>query len=161
MYNLHKIILLYINEMFKLKNTNRIPKDWPWIPLIIHNKTDVLLWIHDTRCEAKLISAQFPMLGDDLSVWDFLSSMTFDDFSKFHDFPWLFQKKNIFPGFPGFPDPVGNLFYCRYPHSTMTAEIEENWSNINFKTLYCCCGQLQDRYCANHIFDGIPWWLYW
>ena len=69
----------------------------------------MLLWIHDTRCEAKLISAKFLMLGDDLSVWDFLSSMTFDDFwfSKFHDFwwflifkvPWLFQKILFFQVF--------------------------------------------------------------
>ena len=55
----------------------------------------MLLWIHDTRCEAKLICAKFLMLGNDLSVWDFLrsmtlpwllmifqSSMTFDDFSR-------------------------------------------------------------------------------
>ena len=33
------------------------------------------------------------MLGDDLSVWDFLSSMTFPE--------------NFI--FPGFPDPVGTL----------------------------------------------------
>ena len=39
------------------------------------------------------------MLGNDLSVWDFLSSMTFDDFSKFHDFPWLFQKILFFQVF--------------------------------------------------------------
>ena len=42
----------------------------------------MLLWIHDTRCESKLISAKFPMLGDDLSVWDFQSSMTFLGFSR-------------------------------------------------------------------------------
>ena len=38
MYNLHKIILLYINEMFKLKIDNSKPKDWSQIPLIIHNQ---------------------------------------------------------------------------------------------------------------------------
>ena len=38
MYNLHKIILLYINEMFKLKINNSKPKDWSRIPLIIHNQ---------------------------------------------------------------------------------------------------------------------------
>ena len=38
MINLHKIILLYINEMFKLKINNSKPKDWPRIPLIIHNQ---------------------------------------------------------------------------------------------------------------------------
>ena len=106
MYNLHKIILLYINEMFKLKINNSKPKDWPRIPLIIYNQTEVLIWIHDTRSEAKLISTKFLMLGDDLSVWDFLSSMTF---------PWLlmiFQSSMTFPEnfiFPGFPDPVGTL----------------------------------------------------
>ena len=50
----------------------------------------MLLLIHDTRCEAKFISAKFLMLGDDLSVWDFLSSMTF---------PWLsmiFQSSMTF-----------------------------------------------------------------
>ena len=53
----------------------------------------MLLWIHDTRCEAKLISTKFLMLGDDLSVWYFLSSMTF---------PWLlmiFQSSMTFHGF--------------------------------------------------------------
>ena len=35
MYNSHKIILLYINEMFKLKINNSKPKDWPQI---IHNQ---------------------------------------------------------------------------------------------------------------------------
>ena len=38
MYNLHKIILLYNDEMFKLKSNNSKPKDWPQIPLIIHNQ---------------------------------------------------------------------------------------------------------------------------
>ena len=40
MYNLHKIILLYINEMFQLKINNSKPKDWPQIPLIhvTHNQ---------------------------------------------------------------------------------------------------------------------------
>ena len=38
MYNLHKIILLYINEMFKLKINNSKPKDWPLIPNIIPNQ---------------------------------------------------------------------------------------------------------------------------
>ena len=37
MYNLHKIILLYINEMLKLKINNSKPKNWPQIPRIIHN----------------------------------------------------------------------------------------------------------------------------
>ena len=36
MYNLHKIILLNINEMFELKIKNSKPKDWSRIPLIIH-----------------------------------------------------------------------------------------------------------------------------
>ena len=35
-------------------------------------------------------------------------SMTFDDFSKFYNFPWLFQKI-----FPGFPDPVGTLIIIK------------------------------------------------
>ena len=38
MYNLHKIILLYINEMFKWKINYSEPMDWPRIPLIIHNQ---------------------------------------------------------------------------------------------------------------------------
>ena len=38
MYNLHKIIPLYINEMFKLIINNSNPKDWPQIPLLIHNQ---------------------------------------------------------------------------------------------------------------------------
>ena len=38
MYNLHKIIQLYINEMFKIKINNNKPKDRPRIPLIIDNK---------------------------------------------------------------------------------------------------------------------------
>ena len=38
MYNLHKIILLYINEMFTLKINNNKPKDWPQIALTIHNQ---------------------------------------------------------------------------------------------------------------------------
>ena len=38
MHNLHKIILSYINEMFKSKTNNSKPKDWPQIPLIIHNQ---------------------------------------------------------------------------------------------------------------------------
>ena len=38
MYNLHKIILLYINEMCKLKINDSKPKDWPQFPLIIHNQ---------------------------------------------------------------------------------------------------------------------------
>ena len=37
-YNVNKIILLYINEMFKLKINNNKPKDWPRIALIIHNQ---------------------------------------------------------------------------------------------------------------------------
>ena len=39
MYNLHKIILLYINEMFELKTNNSKPKDWLQIPIkIVHNQ---------------------------------------------------------------------------------------------------------------------------
>ena len=38
MYNLHKIIELYINEMFKLKPNNSKATDWPQIPPIIHNQ---------------------------------------------------------------------------------------------------------------------------
>ena len=68
----------------------------------------MLLWIHDTRCEAKLINAKFLMLGDDLSVWDVLSSMTFpwllmifQSPMTFHDFPRTFY-------FPRFSRPCGN-----------------------------------------------------
>ena len=46
-------------------------------------------------------------------MWDFLSFMTFDDFLKFHDFPWLFHKKIIFPGFP---DPLGTLIHIAKTH---------------------------------------------
>ena len=38
MCNLHKIILLYINDMIKLKINNSKPKDWPQISLMIHNQ---------------------------------------------------------------------------------------------------------------------------
>ena len=38
MHNLHGIILLYINEMFKSIINDSKPKDWPQIPLIIHNQ---------------------------------------------------------------------------------------------------------------------------
>ena len=68
----------------------------------------MLLWIHDTRCEAKLISAKFLMLGDDLSVWDFLSSMTFPWLLMiFFKVPWLSMT---FPKFyfSRFSRPCGN-----------------------------------------------------
>ena len=59
MYNLHKIILSYINEMFEVKINNSKPKDWPQIPLIIHNKMsyyeymipDVVLWGKTYQCQ--------------------------------------------------------------------------------------------------------------
>ena len=58
------------------------------------------------RCEAKLISDKFLMLGMVFRCEIFLSSMTFPwllmIFQKFHDFP-----ENYI--FPGFPDPVGTL----------------------------------------------------
>ena len=38
MYNLHKILVLYVNEMFELKISNSKPKDWPRITLIIHDQ---------------------------------------------------------------------------------------------------------------------------
>ena len=38
MDNLHKIILLYSNKMFTSKINKSKPKDWPQIPLIIHNQ---------------------------------------------------------------------------------------------------------------------------
>ena len=66
----------------------------------------MLLQIHDTRDEAKLISVKFLIISN-APGWfigmgfskfhDF--SMTFDDFSKFHDFPWLFQKILFFQVF--------------------------------------------------------------
>ena len=65
----------------------------------------------DTRCEAKLICAKFLMLGDDLSVWDFLSSMTFpwllmifQSSMTFHDF----SRKFYFSRFSRFSRPCGN-----------------------------------------------------
>ena len=118
MYNLHKIILLYINEMFKLKINNSKPKDWPEIPL----------WIHDTRCEAKLISAKFVMLGDDLSVVDFLSSMTF---------PWLlmiFQSSMTFHNFSRklyfsrFSRPCGNPGACVW--ICFNSCVSENYTSL-------------------------------
>ena len=56
----------------------------------------------DTRCEAKLISAKFQMLGDNLSVWDFLSSMTF---------PWLLM---IFQSSMTFHDFSRQFYYFRF-----------------------------------------------
>ena len=51
-------------EMFKLKINNSKPKDWSRIPLTIHNQMCYYEQnLHDTRCEAKLISAKFLMLG--------------------------------------------------------------------------------------------------
>ena len=38
MYNLHKIILLHTDDMCELKINYIKPKDWPQIPLIIHNQ---------------------------------------------------------------------------------------------------------------------------
>ena len=71
----------------------------------------MLLWIHDTGCEAKLISAKFLMLGDDLSVWNFLSSktfpwllMSFQSSMTFHDF----SRKFYFSRFSQFSRPCGN-----------------------------------------------------
>ena len=80
------IILLCNNEMFKLKINNSKPEDWSRIPLIIHNQ----------MCYYEYM---IPDVRQNLSVWDFLSSMAFDDFSKFHDFPWLFQKIIFFQVF--------------------------------------------------------------
>ena len=71
----------------------------------------MLLWIHDTRCEAKLISAKFLILGDDLSMRDFLSSMTFpwllmnfQSSMTFHDF----SRKFYFSMFSRLSRPCGN-----------------------------------------------------
>ena len=104
MYNLHKIILLYINEMFKLNINNSKPKDWPQIPLIIHNQMCyfeymILMW-------GKTYQYQISNAGG----W-FIGVR----FSKFHDFRWFFKVPWLsmtFPenfSFPGFPDPVGTL----------------------------------------------------
>ena len=85
--------------MLKLKINNSKPKDWPQIPLMIHNQMCYYEYmISDDRCEAKLISAKFLMLGDDLLVWDFLSSMTFLDFSR----------RLYFSRFSKFSRPCGN-----------------------------------------------------
>ena len=90
--------------MFKLKINNSKPKDWPQIPLIIHNQmcNDVTMntwdqmWGKTYQCQISnaggwFISVRFSKFHD--------FSMTFDDFSKFHDFPWLFQKIVFFQVF--------------------------------------------------------------
>ena len=85
----------------------------------------MLLWIHDSRCEAKLISTKFLMLGDDLSVWDFLSSMTFpwllmifQSSMTFHDFSRIFY-------FARFSRPCGN------PESMPPRGMALNKSDLN------------------------------
>ena len=118
MYNLQKLILLYINEMFKLKINNSKPKDWPQIPLIIHNQmcnyvtmnTWDQMWVKTYQCQicnagGWFISVRFSKFHD--------FSMTFDDFSKFHDFPWLFQKIVLFQVFQTLWEPCINTLRPR------------------------------------------------
>ena len=62
-----------------------------------------LRWDKINKCKTSNAAAWFIGMGFS-QFHDF--SMTFDDFSKFFDFPWLFQKILLFPGFP---DPVGTL----------------------------------------------------
>ena len=75
----------------------------------------MLLRIHVTRCEAKLISAKFLMLGDDFLVCNFLSSITFpwllmifQSSMTFHDFSWKFYVSR----FSRFSRPCGNPVAC-------------------------------------------------
>ena len=116
MYNLQKIILLYINEMFKLKINNSKPKNRSRIPLIIHNQ----MCIHDTRCVTmstwyqmwgKTYQCQISNAGGMIYRCEiFQVPWLFHDFWWFFKVPWLsmtFPENFIFPGFPGFPDPVG------------------------------------------------------
>ena len=102
----------------------------------------MLLWIHDTRWEAKLISAKFLMLGDDLSVWDFLSSMTF---------PWLlmiFQSSMTFHDFSRklyfsrFSRPCGNpeSWYIQIHHKiSNTSRTNSPNSNVSRLVWSCIC----------------------
>ena len=97
--------------MFQLKINNTKPKDWPLIPLIIHNQMCYYEYMIPVRQNSS-VPTPFLMLGDDLLVWDFLSSMIFHDLWWFFKIPWLsmtFPENFIFPDFPGFPDPVGTL----------------------------------------------------
>ena len=70
------------------------------------------------------------MLGDDLSVWDFLSSMTFDDFSKLHDFPWLFEKILFFQVFQTLWEPCHtniSLLKDGEPIGEVEKMVDKNW----------------------------------
>ena len=102
MNNLHKIILLYINEMFKLKINNSKPKDWSRFPLIIHNQICYYEYmIPHVRQNLSVSTAGGWFIDVRFSKFDDFS-MTFDDFSKFHDFPWLFQEILVFQVFQVF-----------------------------------------------------------
>ena len=125
----------------------------------------MLLWIHDTRCEAKLISAKFLMLGDDLSVWDFLSSMTFDDFSKFHDFPGLFQKILFFHVFQTLWEPWCIQEYSGFNHR-MVNSLAPGRFDCNLKSLIFKLISKIYIYLEHFLWNGIDmnttrphWWL--
>ena len=121
MYNLHKTILLYINEMFKFKINNGKPTDWSRILLIIHNQVLLItmntwyqMWGKTYQCQISNAGGWF--IGVRFSKFhDF--SMTFDDFSKFHDFPWLFQKILFFQVFQTLWEPCKDAIYSRIPLS--------------------------------------------
>ena len=120
--NLHKIILLYTNEMLKSNINKSKPKEWSQTPLSVTIRCVTMnRWIHDTGDEAKVISVKFLMLGDDLSVWDFQSSMTFpwllmifQSSMTFHDF----SRKFYFSRFSRFSRPCGNPEYNQSQMST-------------------------------------------
>ena len=88
MYNLHKIILLYIDEMLKLKTNNSKPKHCPQIPLIIRcvtMNTWQQMWGKTYQCQISnargwFIGVRFSKFHD--FSMTFQSSMTFQDFSR-------------------------------------------------------------------------------
>ena len=78
----------------------------------------MFLWIHDTRCEAKLISAEFLILGDDLSVWDFQSSLTF---------PWLLM---IFQSSMTFHDFSRKFYFSRFSRPCRNPDRSWAWQIV-------------------------------
>ena len=110
MYNLHKIILLYINEMFKLKINNSKPKDWSRIPLIIHNQMCYYEYmIPDVRQNSSV--PNFECWGMIYRCEIFQVPWLFHDFWWFFKVPWLsvtFPENFIFFRFSRVSRPCGN-----------------------------------------------------
>ena len=129
----------------------------------------MLLWIHDSRCETKRISAKFLMLGGDLLMWDFLSSMTF---------PWLlmiFQSSMTFHDlkkkyFSRFFRPRGNPDPFQQFTVTQSTNRSINVPQVSFQKYILCfvswiiheCGEIFravhknfHNYATSHYSDAI------